>query len=200
MRGQTRRVDQQFHAVLLFAPDTDFTYSRDRLEPFLEHIIGKCRQLKQRTAVALDGHRHNRIGIGVGFRNDRGINVRRKIPLRARDTISHIIGGRFHVHPEFELDCDAAAAVAACRRDRPDAGDPVDRFFQWFGDLRLDHFGIGAHIIRLNSYHRRVDAGVFADSEKHVPDPAKQNDDDRHDDRQDGSIDADGGKIHEWTN
>ena len=149
--GHLGRIEPQSHRITLLAPYLHAAHVADRLQLLLDRQVGDLAQLQQRTLVALNGHHQDRRSVGVGLGHRRRVAVAGQVTLRARHLVAHVVGGRFKVYRKFEFDRDAALALTADARHRPDAGNAVDILFEGFGDLILDHIGVGA---RIGARHR----------------------------------------------
>ena len=125
--GHLGRIEPQSHRITLLAPYLHAAHVADRLQLLLDR----------------------QVGVGLGHRR-RGA-VAGQVTLRARHLVAHVVGSRFEVYRKFEFDRDAALALTADARHRPDAGNAVDILFEGFGDLVLDHIGVGA---RIGARHR----------------------------------------------
>ena len=168
--GHLRRVEPQPHRVALFAPDLHAAHVADRLQLLLDRQVGDLAQFEQRALVALNGHHQNRRGVGISLRDRRRVAVARQVALRPRDLVAHVVGGGFEIDRELEFDGDAALPLLAGARQRADARDAVDVLLEGFGDLVLDHVGIGPRVGALHRDDRVVDAREFAHAEVTVSD------------------------------
>ena len=168
--GHLRGVEPQAHRVAFLAPDLHAAHVADGLQLLLDRQVGDLAQFEQRPLVALDRDHQNRRGVGVGLGHGRGVAVARQVALGARNLVANVVGGGFEVHREFELDGDAALALAADARQRADARDAVDVLFERLGDLVFDHVGVGARVGARDRDDRVVDAREFAHAEVTVSD------------------------------
>ena len=179
-----------------FFPDLHAADVADGLQLLLDREVGDLAQLEQRALVALDRDHEDRRGVGVGLAHRRGVAVAGQVALGARDLVAHVVGGGLEVDRELELHGDAALSLLADARHRADARDAVDVLLEGFGDLVLDHVGIGSGVGARHGDDRVVDAGVFAHAEVAVPDESEKQDDDRQHRGHHGPPDAQFGDVH----
>ena len=171
--GHFGGIEPQPHRIALFAPYLHAAHVADGLQLLFDREVGDLAQFQQRPLVALDGDHQDRRGVGVGLGHRRGIAVAGQVALGARHLVAHVVGGGFEVHRELELHGDAALSLAADARQRADARNAVDVLFERFGDLVLDHVGVGARVGALDGDDRVIDAGILPDAEVTVPDEAE---------------------------
>ena len=118
----------------------------------------------------------------------------RELRLSERCAILNVDGVDVRIGAEREGDVERVAAVGATRRlviER--IVDAVDLLLDRLGDGGLDHFRVGAGIIRRQRHLRRHDLGKLRDRNRRDRDEAGERDDDRDDEGKARPIDEDGG-------
>ena len=174
------RVAPQSHGVTFLSPYIHTAYIRDRLQAFFYSQFSYFTQFHQRAPVALhaDLHDGSRIGICLGY--GRRVAVARQITLGTRYLVAHVVGCRFHIHRQFELDGDTAATLAADTAQGTDTRDTVDVLFQRLRDLVHDNLGVRSRIGHVYRDNGLVHTGELANPQELVADHTEQQDDKHH--------------------
>ena len=99
------------------ASDTSPTPSTD-LERALDLLVGDLGERAQAHRPSTASTRvMTGIGVGVDLLDDRRLDLRRQVALRARDLLAHVLGGAVDVALEHELHRDLRRALGDALRD-----------------------------------------------------------------------------------
>ena len=112
------------------------------------------RELSERPEahrIRRDDERHDRIRVGVHFRDDRRQEFRRHIPDGARHLLADVVGRVVQIAFEHEPHGDLPAAFGDTCLDLVDAGDAADRLLHRLDDRR-------GHFVRARTWQQQHDA------------------------------------------
>ncbi len=155
-------VHPQTHGIPFGTPDLDIRHPRYGLKPLLEDVVGDFGEFKRVARVAAHAQEHDWARVGVGFRDNRVVDLRRQTPSCPAHPVAHIVCGIFEWDLQVEFDGDGAHTLAAYRRDASYARNAVDALLEGLGDLRLHDVGIGAGVRCGYGDDGGIDRGVLA--------------------------------------
>ena len=177
LRPQLVGIHLHAHRVLLRAVHLHLRHAADHRDARREDRLRVVVQHRHREAARRQAQLHDVLIGRVLLAERRRIrHARRQQRHDGRQGGLHVDDGAVHRAREVELQRDVAAAVAALRGHRIDAGNrrqlPLDRA----GDGGRHRSRIAARQARLNLYGRRVHRRQIADGKRLVGDDAEQRD------------------------
>jgi len=152
------------------AHQRDRAHATHILQPLFEHLLGPvgdlhCRQGAAAAGGCLRHHGQRPDGAAGGVKAqhlglfDLGAQQR----AHRSDLLAHVLGRLAAVHVQLKFDDHHRLVFVAARGQGVDAGDRVDRFFDFFRDFALDNFRGGARVLGADHHDREVDVGELVD-------------------------------------
>ena len=183
-------VEHQLDLALALAVVADRADVLDGFELLLDPLFGNFGQLFRR-ARPVDGEAEDRLRVRIHLGDLQRPGVARELVDDLRQFVADVLGRRFDVALEREVDRDARVALIGGGAQLVDAADRIDGFLDPLGDLRFDLLGAGAGKVGLHRDDRDVGLGHQIEAERLVRHGAEDDERRRHHDREDRTVDAD---------
>ena len=143
VRVQAIRIEQELDLAPALAVQLNRADVLQGFEHLLDLNVGDFGQLLLRAGT-VHLERENRLRVRILFLNVGRPGVSRKAVDNGGDLVADVLGGRFDVALEREVDGDARVALIGRGAQLVDAADGVDGLLDALRDLGLDFLGAGA--------------------------------------------------------
>jgi hypothetical protein len=179
-------VEPDPHRVAPLALDLGAGHPGDGLQPLLHDPVGHVIELEEVERRRGQRQVEERPSIGVLLGDHRLVHVFGEAAANARHQVADVLGRRFDVAVEAELDPDVAALFVAGGGEGANPFRRAELLFEHVRHRRLHHPRVGPAEGGLDRDDRRIDVGKLTDREPLVSEGPEEHQRQRHHGREDG--------------